>query len=195
MAGRMQALAAAAILVALQGACHSSSKQTAVPPLALTSSSFLGSAIPDKCTCHGQDVSPELAWKAAPSGTRSYVLIVTDRDARFGGVAGYLLHLLTGYFVHWLVYDVPAGRSELPEALPKQPSLPDGTEQGQNDFEKTGYGGPCPPEGRAHRYLFELFALDSRLSLPAGATEKQVRSAMAGHVLAKGELTGFYPEK
>jgi Raf kinase inhibitor-like YbhB/YbcL family protein len=194
VAGRKHTLLAAASLIALQAACHSSSSHSpAVPPLALTSSSFAGNVIPDRFTCHGQDISPELAWKPAPSGTRSFVLIVTDRDSRFGGAAGYLLHLLAGYFLHWLVYDIPGSRGELPEALPTQPRLADGTQQGLNDFDKPGYGGPCPPQGPAHHYLFELFALDSRLNLPAGATEKEVRSAMAGHILARGELTGLYP--
>ena len=193
MAGQKPTLAAATFLIAFLAACHSSSNRSAVPPLDLTSSSFSGNVIPDKFTCHGQDVSPELAWKPAPSGTRSFVLIVTDRDSRFGGLAGYVLHWVTGYFVHWLAYDIPGNLGGLPEALPKQPRRADGTLQGQNDFEKTGYSGPCPPEGRAHHYRFELFALDSSLGLPAGATEKQVRRAMAGHVLAEGELTGLYP--
>lgn len=195
MASQKRTLGAATFFFASLAACHSSSNQSAVPPLRLTSSSFPGNVIPDKFTCHGEDVSPELTWKRAPPGTRSFVLILTDRDSRFGGPAGYLLHWVEGYFVHWLVYDIPSSVGGLPEALPKQLSLADGTEQGQNDFDKTGFGGPCPPEGRPHHYLFELFALDSRLGLPAGAAEKQVRKAMAGHILAKGELTGLYPVK
>jgi Raf kinase inhibitor-like YbhB/YbcL family protein len=91
-----------------------------------------------------------------------------------------------------VLYDLPAEKRELPEGLPNQAQLPDGSRQGQNDFDKTGYGGPCPPGKSAHRYVFALYALDSRLNLPIGATRKQVEKAMKGHVLAYGELIGRY---
>jgi Raf kinase inhibitor-like YbhB/YbcL family protein len=93
--------------------------------------------------------------------------------------------------VHWVLYDLPAEKRELPEGLPKQEQLPDGSRQGQNDYDKIGYVGPCPPAG-SHRYVFALYALDSRLNLPAGATRKQVESALKGHILAHGELIGRY---
>jgi len=150
------------------------------PTLELTSSSFRGGEIQKKFTCDDADTSPELAWAAPPAGTQSFALIVVDRDA------------LLGSFVHWVLYDLPAEKRELPEGLPKQERLPDGSRQGRNDFDKTGYGGPCPPGTSAHRYVFALYALDSRLNLPAGATRRQVENALKGHILAHGELIGGY---
>jgi Raf kinase inhibitor-like YbhB/YbcL family protein len=151
------------------------------PTLALTSSSFQGGGeIPKKFTCDGADASPELAWPAPPASTQSFSLIVVDPDAPLGS------------FVHWVLYNLPAGKRELPEALPKQGELPDGSLQGENDFDKTGYGGPCPPGKSPHHYVFTLYALDSRLNLPAGATRKQVENALQGHVLARGTLIGLY---
>lgn len=150
------------------------------PLLELTSSSFRGGEIQKKFTCDGAETSPGLAWAAPPAATRSFALIVVDRDSP-----------LDFSFVHWVLYDLPAEKRELPEGLPKQAQLPDGSRQGQNDYDKTGYVGPCPPRG-SHRYVFALYALDSRLNLPPGATRKQVENALKGHILARGELTGRY---
>jgi Raf kinase inhibitor-like YbhB/YbcL family protein len=148
--------------------------------LNLTRSSFQGGEIPKKFTCDDAEISPALAWTAPPAGTQSLALIVVDRDAPFGS------------FVHWVLYDMPAGKRELPEGLPKLEQLPDGSRQGQNDFDKPGYGGPCPPGKSPHRYVFALYALDSRLNLPAGATRREVEDAMRGHILAHGEMIVRY---
>jgi Raf kinase inhibitor-like YbhB/YbcL family protein len=150
------------------------------PTIELTSSSLGAGAIPPKCSCDGADSSPELAWAAPPAGTQSFALIAVDRDAPLGT------------FVHWVLYDLPADKRDLPEGLPKQEQLADGSRQGQNDFDKAGYGGPCPPGSSTHRYVFALYAVDSKLNLPAGATRKQVENALAGHILGRGELTGKY---
>jgi Raf kinase inhibitor-like YbhB/YbcL family protein len=149
------------------------------PMLQLTSSSFAGGEIGKKFTCDRSESSPELAWTAPPAATRSFALIVVDRDAPLFS------------FVHWVLYDLPAEKRDLAEGLPKQEQLPDGSRQGQNDYDKIGYVGPCPPAG-SHRYLFALYALDSRLNLPAGATRKQVEKALKDHILAHGELIGRY---
>ena len=150
------------------------------PTLQLTSTSFQGGGdIPKKFTCDGADASPQLAWGAPPAGTQSFALIVSDPDAP------------VGTFVHWVLYDLPADKRELPESLPKQEQLADGSRQGQNDFDKIGYGGPCPPSG-THRYVFTLYALNAKLNLPAGATRKQVENALKDHVVARGELIGRY---
>lgn len=151
------------------------------PTLELTSSSFRQGEIQKKFTCDGADTSPELAWAAPPATTQSFALIVVDRDSLFGFS-----------FVHWVLYDLPADKRELPEGLQKQGQLPDGSRQGQNDFDKTGYVGPCPPGKSAHRYVFALYALDARLNLPAEATRRQVENALKGHILARGELIGRY---
>jgi Raf kinase inhibitor-like YbhB/YbcL family protein len=149
--------------------------------LELASSSFVGGDIPKKCTCDGPEVSPELSWGQPPAGTQSFALIVIDLNSLFGFK-----------FVHWIVYDLPPQARELPEALPKEEQLPDGSRQGRTDFDKIGYGGPCPPGKSAHRYSFVLYALDSKLGLPAGAKKKQVEKAMKNHILAQGELIGRY---
>jgi Raf kinase inhibitor-like YbhB/YbcL family protein len=153
------------------------------PTLEVTGSSFGGGDIPRKCTCDDADASPALAWATPPAGTQSFALIVVDRDAPLGT------------FVHWILYDLPADKRELPEGLPKQEQLADGSRQGQNDFDKAGYGGPCPPGSSTHRYVFALYALDSKLNLPAGATRKQVENLLRGHILARGELTGRYHQQ
>ena len=139
-----------------------------------------GEKIPAKYTCEGQDVSPKLEWSESPAGTRSFALIVDDPDAP------------SGVFTHWLLFNIPPDSHELPEAVPTQPQLPSGALQGKNDFGKTGYGGPCPPPGRPHRYQFTLYALDQSLDLKAGISKKQLLDTIQGHVLAQGQLMGTY---
>ncbi|HXR16457.1 MAG TPA: YbhB/YbcL family Raf kinase inhibitor-like protein [Terriglobales bacterium] len=152
-----------------------------MPSLTLASSSFTGGDISKKCTCDGSEASPELSWGQPPSGTQSFALIVIDRDSPFGFK-----------FLHWTVYDLPAAARGIPEDLPKQGDLPDGSRQGRTDFGKIGYGGPCPPGHSAHRYAFTLYALNTKLGLPAGAKKKEIEKAMKGRILAQGELIGSY---
>ena len=149
--------------------------------LALTSGSFnSGADIPKKFTCEGQDASPALAWNSAPQGTVSFALIVDDPDAP------------AGTWVHWIVYDLPASTQQLPEGVAKTDEVSGGGRQGINDFRKTGYGGPCPPPGKPHRYFFKIYALDSMLNLKPRASKKDVEQAMKGHVLAQAELMGKF---
>lgn len=149
--------------------------------ISLSSSAFKeGDRIPVKYTCVGQDVSPPLEWGQPPPETQTFALIVDDPDAP-GGV-----------FTHWVIFNISSDSRKLPEAIPAQAQLPDGALQGKNDFGRTGYGGPCPPPGRPHRYQFTLYALDQRLDLKAGISKKQLLSAMEGHILAQGQLTGTY---
>jgi Raf kinase inhibitor-like YbhB/YbcL family protein len=145
----------------------------------LTSTSFQGQ-IPAKYTCSGAGLSPQLAWSAPPARTASLALIVTDPDAP------------RGTWVHWVLYNLPAGTRALPEGLPALGQLPDGALQGRNDFGEIGYGGPCPPPGPPHHYIFTLYALDVKLNLPVGATRAQVEAALQGHILASGRLVGIY---
>lgn len=184
-----------ALVLVLAGGCQpppAHRQGNVTPSMDLRSASFVDTVIPKKCTCDGQDVSPELSWGSPPEVTKSLVLIATDKDSRFGPVVGYFLHWMLGYFVHWVVYDIPPEKHELPEGLPTSAQLPDGSRQGQNDFDKTGYGGPCPPGQSSHRYVFALYSLDTKLDLPAGTSKEEVIKRMAGHVLAKGELVGHY---
>lgn len=147
----------------------------------LTSTAFqAGGTIPKKFTCDGPDLSPVLAWTDPPVGTQSLSLIMDDPDAP------------VGTWVHWVLYDLPASASELPENVPKENELSNGALQGRNDFSKIGYGGPCPPKGPAHRYFFKLYALDAKTSLKPGATKTDLEKAMKGHILAEAELIGRY---
>ena len=149
--------------------------------LTLTSTAFdPGAEIPQKHTCAGADRSPALNWTGAPAATKSFVLIADDPDAP------------VGTWVHWVVYDLPASTSGLPEGVPATDSLSGGGRQGTNDFRKTGYGGPCPPPGKPHRYFFKLYALDAPTNLKPHATKAEVLRAIEGHILAQAELMGTY---
>ena len=138
--------------------------------------------IPRQYTCDGADISPPLSWRGVPPAAKSIVCIADDPDAP------------AGTWVHWVVYDLPASDTVLIENIPKADTAPGGGKQGTNDFRRIGWGGPCPPGG-THRYFFKLYALDTMLNLPAGKTKKDVEKAMAGHILAKGELIGTYTRK
>ncbi len=139
--------------------------------------------VPSRHTCDGEDLAPALAWTNAPEGTRSFVLIVDDPDAPDPAAP-------KRTYVHWVLYDIPASASELPEGVTAE-RLPAGTREGVNDWKRTGYGGPCPPVGR-HRYFFKLFALDSTLGDLGTATKADVQTAMASHVIETAELVGTY---
>lgn len=133
-----------------------------------------GGYIPPLFSCLGKDVSPELYWKNPPKNTKSFALIVEDLDAP-GGV-----------FYHWSVYDIPQSVHELKE----------GTKdylQGLNDFGNIGYGGPCPPPGKPHRYYFNLYSLNiSSLGLPKGATIKAIQEKIRSHILGSAFLFGLF---
>ena len=147
----------------------------------ISSSSFSpGGDIPKKFTCDGDDVSPELSWSGAPAGTQSFALIADDPDAP------------VGTWTHWLIYDLPSGSTALPEGIAKTGQLPDGSQQGHNDFGKIGYGGPCPPPGKPHRYFFRLYAVDRKLGLNPGASKGELEKALQGRVLGKAEYMGKY---
>jgi Raf kinase inhibitor-like YbhB/YbcL family protein len=129
-----------------------------------------------------------------PEGTQSLALVVDDPDSQPPG------------FAHWVLYNLPPTSTGLPEGVPAERTLPDGSLQGQNDFAlfaeegqthpggapicRVGYDGPCPPS--AHRYVFRLYALDAVLDLPEEATMADLLAAMEGHVLGQAELTGVY---
>lgn len=135
-----------------------------------------GGSIPARHTCDGEDISPGLSWADAPGGTRSFVLILDDPDARG--------------FIHWVLFDLTGSASG---AIPTGfASSPDAAPQGTNDFGRIGYGGPCPPVG-THRYRFTLHALDvATIGMTATPTAEQVRSAIEGHVIATATLEATY---
>jgi len=159
-------------------------KREAVMGIALSSPAFEdGSPIPARYTCQGDDISPPLKWGDVPEGTKSLAVIFDDPDAPMGT------------WVHWVIYGLPPETRELKEGVPPKETLPDGSRQGTNDFKRIGYGGPCPPPGKPHRYFFKLYALDSEIDLEPGATKKQLLSAMQGHVIGEGRLMGTYQRR
>jgi len=139
-----------------------------------------GGNIAQKFTCDGADVSPQLSWSEPPSGAKTLALLVDDPDAPVGN------------WNHWTMWNVPATVRSLTEGVPKDAELPDGSRQGQNDFRKIGYNGPCPPAGKPHRYYFKLYALGAKLDLKPAATKKDVEAAMKGHILAQSDWMGRY---
>lgn len=155
----------------------------------LTSAAFSpDGAIPKKYTCQGNNRPLPLAWQGAPAGTRSFALVMDDPDAR--PVVGYT-------WVHWVVYNIPAGVNAIPEKLSRAaaPKLPCGhaVTQGPTSWNRPGYGGPCPPKGTGvHHYNFTLYALSFGPDLPAGLTKDRLVKAMQGKVLAEARLTGTY---
>jgi Raf kinase inhibitor-like YbhB/YbcL family protein len=141
-------------------------------------------SIPRRFTCEGDDVSPPLAWARVPPGARSLVLIVDDPDAPDPAAP-------QRTWVHWVLYNIAADASGLPEG--GQP-LPTGTHEGLNDWQRHGWGGPCPPIGR-HRYFFKLYALDTALPELPRPTKAALEQAMHGHVLAQASLIGTYRKR
>ena len=149
--------------------------------LILTSPAFQpGKPIPEEHTCDGEDVSPPLTWSGVPENASALVLIVDDPDAP------------GGTFTHWVVLNIPPdfnGRTLVAGVKLDEDS---GIAEGSNDFGTVEYGGPCPPAGAPHNYLFRLYALDKRLEPGSGATRQQVTGAMDGHILAEANLSGTY---
>jgi Raf kinase inhibitor-like YbhB/YbcL family protein len=173
------------MLLALMAGPAAGAEETRMA-LSITSPAFAHQAeIPRPYTCDGRDRSPPLAWSGVPPGTRSLALIVHDPDVPDPRAPKRI-------WVHWVLYDIPPDTMGLPEAVTPG-ALPPGTKEGQNDWGRTGYGGPCPPIGR-HRYLHKLYALDTRLSLTQ-ATKAKLEQAMAGHVLAEATLVGTYQRR
>lgn len=145
----------------------------AMNEMTLTSPSFnQNEAIPPQFSCDGEDISPELAWTGVPDGTASLVLIMDDPDAPIGT------------WDHWLLFNMPPDLDGLPQGGTA------GTD-GSNSWNRTGYGGPCPPGG-THRYFFKLYALDTTLDLPGGTAKGALEASMDGHILGQTELMGTY---
>lgn len=166
--------------VALTLGAFASGSARAEQAMTVTSPAFeQGGMIPSEYTCAGGDYSPVIEWSGVPEGTQSLVLIMDDPDAP------------RGTWVHWLLYNIPASARGLPEKVPSDRVLADGSVHGKNSWPKYGYGGPCPPSG-THRYYFKVYALDTVLDLKPGAKKRQVLKAMDGHVLGYGELMGRF---
>jgi Raf kinase inhibitor-like YbhB/YbcL family protein len=153
----------------------------------ITSSSFPhDGVVPVRHTCEGHDTSPELFWTEVPEGAKSLVLIVDDPDAPDPAAP-------KRTWVHWVLYNIPVSAEGLTEAI-ETTLLPSGTLQGLNDWQRAGYGGPCPPVGN-HRYFFKLYALDTVLPDLKLPTKAKLEQAMQGHVIASSELIGRYQKR
>jgi hypothetical protein len=161
------------------------SAQEGSETMKLTSTAFsAGGAIPARYTCDGEDVSPPLAWGAPPVATKSFALIVEDPDAPDPKAPRTV-------WVHWVVYDLPAGARSLREGVRTNADLPTGARMGRNDWGNAAWGGPCPPVGR-HRYFHKLYALDVALGERGALTKREFEAALRGHVLAQADLVGTY---
>lgn len=159
-----------------------SAKEGTAPELHVTTRSFSeGERIPERYAGEA-GVAPELQWSGVPRGTQEIVVLCEDPDAP-----------LPKPFVHWALYGIPPSSSSLPENIEPGAKLSDGAQQGQNSLGKKGFTGPKPPRGHGvHHYHFQVFALDKRLPLGAGADRDALVDAMQGHVIAAGETVGTY---
>jgi len=174
----------AVLLLGAVAACHRQTggdlAEAQTPAtVGVSSSSFSdGGRIPQKFTCDGSGTSPDIQLSSASSDTKSLLLVMDDPDA--------------SGFVHWLLYNIPPATRDIPEGASAQIALPAGAAEGENSIHSNGYFGPCPPAPNPHHYVFSVYALDADLKLPPGQTKKELASAIKGHVLAKGSMTGLY---
>ena len=178
-----RSMAVAALLAAVLPVMAGDKKPERMNMMLTSTVFFQGGTIPQRYTCDGSDISPPLAWSGLPAGTKSLALIVEDPDAPDPAAPRMI-------WVHWVLYNLPPIAGELPEAVSAQ-VLPPGTLQGVNDWQRTGYGGPCPPVGR-HRYFFKLYALDAVLPDLGRPAKAEVEKAMQAHILGHAELMGQY---
>jgi Raf kinase inhibitor-like YbhB/YbcL family protein len=177
-----------AVAALAQAPAASVTPAPAKPRLTLITTAFEdGGIIPNRYTAaaEGQTVSPKLAWSNVPDGTVSFALILHDPDTS--------LDKTTSEVLHWMIFNIPGTARELPEGVPAQAQLPDGSIQAVNRGGKIGYlGMGAAAVGPYHHYTFELFALDTKLSLGPDATQADVMKAMDGHILMKGVLVGRF---
>ena len=156
-------------------------------PLKITVSGYSdGGEIPAKYTCAAKPPggSPQIEWSGAPVGTMSFAVIFHDGDVHPGKSFDDV--------THWIAWNIPASSMGLPADVPAKGDLPDGTMQGMNIARRAGYMGPCPPKGLPHHYTLEVYALDSKLELPATAGRDDLEKALGGHILASGVYNGLF---
>ena len=182
--------ALAAVLLASCGAAMAQTPPPSAPPMMLTSSSFAdGSVIPDKYTANNTagPVSPALSWENAPAATVSFTLIMHDVDT--------LPRAVGPDNLHWMLINLPATAKGLPEGVPAVATFPDGTIQPTTQAgRKVGFLGPGAGPGPYHHYIFELYALDTKLPPPAGdvPVRADILKAMEGHIIGKAAYTGRF---
>lgn len=163
----------------LTGAASITGAPTQGGEMIVTSNIFAdGERIPVAYTCDGDNISPDVQWIGdTPEGAESFALIMDDPDA--------------GGFVHWVVYNIPGNAIGIPPGVTDEATLANGSVQGANSRGEIGYTGPCPPSGE-HTYVFTVYALDSAPEIEPGAEAPDVITAIEGHILATGRVTGTY---
>ena len=149
--------------------------------ISLSSQALAGGVVPEPASGNGGNVSPDLAWSKPPRGTKSFVLLVEDPDGNRDGAP----------VRHWVVFDIDAAARALPSGVQADLATPPMT-QAVNVRGTIGYAGPRPRAGATHHYHFELFALDRRLGLTNQVSRAALVAALAGHVLAKGQIVATY---
>ncbi|RPJ79902.1 MAG: YbhB/YbcL family Raf kinase inhibitor-like protein [Deltaproteobacteria bacterium] len=162
---------------------------SAVKKLNVKSTAFrTGETIPSEYTADGENISPDLSWEGAPSGVKSFIILVEDPDIP-------IPKFLISSLVHWVVYNIAPETTSIPKAFLNHGLSENSATLGMTSYRKLQYGGPCPPFG-IHRYYFKVYALDNKLDLqPRKATKKNILKAMDGHILAYGEVMGTYKRK
>ncbi|MDD1665608.1 MAG: YbhB/YbcL family Raf kinase inhibitor-like protein [Methanomicrobiales archaeon] len=169
------------VLLFISSGCLIPGGRGGAPALDVSSDAFTQNRqIPVVYTCDGTNVSPPLSWHPVPQGAASIAVLVIDPDAP------------GGTFTHWVAYNIQPGTRAIPAGAPGKNVLPAGSVQGMNDMGRQGYGGPCPPKGKPHHYHFTVYALDSVITLTGKRDGRMLVEALAGHVLAQGELVGIY---
>lgn len=178
----MSLAVAAAFLCACLWSC--AKKADAANSITLSSPAFEdGKIIPTECTCDGKDVSPPLNLSAVPAGTKTFALICEDPDAP------------GGTWTHWMYYGIPASTTQFPQGVSPVENPPTGGHQSLNSFKRIGYGGPCPPPGQTHHYVFRIYALDADIPVQPATSLKDFTQLVKGHVVGQGELTGLYKRR
>lgn len=155
-------------------------------PLKITVSGYSdGGDIPEKYTCAVKPPggSPQIDWSGAPAGTMSFAIIFHDGDVHPGKSFDDV--------THWIAWNIPATAKGLPAGVPAGAQA-DGMQQGANIARQNAYMGPCPPPGLPHHYTLEVYALDSKLDLPATAGRDDLQKALSGHILASGVYNGLF---
>ncbi|HEC82696.1 MAG TPA: YbhB/YbcL family Raf kinase inhibitor-like protein [Thermoplasmatales archaeon] len=142
-----------------------------------------GDVIPVKYTCDGEDMSSPLKWRDVPSNAKSIAIICEDPDAP----------LIK--WIHWIIYNIPPEIGELNENIPKKEEIEGGIRQGKNSWNKFGYGGPCPPGKKPHRYYFRMYALDIKINVQQPLKKRNLLKLMEGHIIEEAELMGKYSRK
>jgi Raf kinase inhibitor-like YbhB/YbcL family protein len=171
----------ALLLLFISSGCLVPGGRGGAPALDVSSDAFARDGqIPVAYTCDGTDISPPLSWGPIPQGTAGITILVTDPDAP------------GGTFIHWVACNIPPGTRGIPAGAPGKGVLPAGSVEGMNDMGRPGYGGPCPPKGKPHHYHFTVYALDSAINLTGKRDGRMLAGALAGHILAQGELVGIY---